>query len=191
MPVFHDCPTGYLPPTDKLDVTFDCLDKQSGQLQIIFILLGIGRLMTELVNNLKIDYKPGDKVFNHAIAAMVTIDNITLSPQRQPMFGYKTANGTTGIASTCDLGEQPGQDLDVNTDAVLINQCSIAEILAAFPSLPGGKGVMARKIIVERNESPFENELAFINRMTEIAPRCDWEQISHKLKYELADAIGV
>ena len=147
--------------------------------------------MTELVNNLKIDYKPGDKVFNHAIAAMVTIDNITLSPQRQPMFGYKTANGTTGIASTCDLGEQPGQDLDVNTDAVLINQCSIAEILAAFPSLPGGKGVMARKIIVERNESPFENELAFINRMTEIAPRCDWEQISHKLKYELADAIGV
>lgn len=144
-----------------------------------------------MADNFTTNYKPGDQVYNHAIAKLVTIDNITITPQRQLAFGYKDGKGMTGIASNCDLGDPPDDNLDVNTDAVLINQCTIAEILAAFPNLPGGKGVMARKIIVERNESPFKDELAFINRMNDVAPKCDWEQISYKLKFQLPEAIGV
>jgi hypothetical protein len=63
--------------------------------------------------------------------------------------------------------------------------------MAAFPSLPGGKGVLARKIIQERNESPFDNEINFINRMIEIAPKCDWEAISHKLKFDKLPTVEV
>lgn len=135
------------------------------------------------VNNIKIEYNRGDKVFNHNIAQMVTIDNITLSPQRQPRYGYTADKGVTGVAYACDLGDAPDKNLDVNVDNVLINQCSINEILAAFPSLPGGKGVLARKIIQTRNEQPFDDEISFINRMTEIAPKCDWEAVSHRLKF--------
>ena len=96
-----------------------------------------------------------------------------------------------GVAYSCDLGDAPKLNLDINVDNVLINQCSIAEILAAFPSLPGGKGVLARKIIQARNEKPFDDEIAFINRMTEIAPKCDWEQVSHRLNYETLPTVEV
>jgi hypothetical protein len=50
--------------------------------------------------------------------------------------------------------------------------------------------VLARKIIQTRNESPFDGEINFIDRMAEIAPKCDWEAISHRLSYEKATAIN-
>lgn len=143
------------------------------------------------VENIKIEYKRGERVYNHAIAQSVTITNVTLTPQRQPQYGYTTDKGMTGVAAKCDLGDAPAANLDVNTENVLINQCSIAEILAAFPSLPGGKGVLARKIIQARNESPFENEINFINRMIEISDKCDWESISYKLKFDKSPTIEV
>lgn len=143
------------------------------------------------IDNIVIEYKRGDKVFNHNIAQLVTIDNITLSPQRQPRYGYTADKGVTGVAYACDLGDAPKSNLDVNVDNVLVNQCSINEILVAFPSLPGGKGVLARKIIQARNEQPFDDEISFINRMIEIAPKCDWEAVSHRLKYAKLPAIGV
>jgi hypothetical protein len=143
------------------------------------------------VDHIEIEYKRGERVYNHAIAQTVTINNITLTPQRQPQYGYLTDKGMTGVASKCDLGDAPAANLDTNTDNVLINQCSLAEILAAFPSLPGGKHVLARKIIQARNESPFDDEINFINRMIEIAPKCDWEAISHKLKFDKLPTIEV
>ena len=136
------------------------------------------------VDHIEIEYKRGERVYNHVLCQTVTINNITLTPQRQPQYGYLTDKGMTGVAARCDLGDAPDLNLDTNTDNVLINQCSIAEILAAFPSLPGGKHVLARKIIQARNESPFDDEINFINRMTEISNKCDWESISYKLKFD-------
>lgn len=144
-----------------------------------------------MADNIRAEYKRGDKVYNHTLNQTVTINNITLTPQRQPQYGYITAKGMTGVAAVCDLGDAPYQNLDVNTDNVLINQCSIAEILAAFPSLPGGKGVLARKIIQARNESTFDDEINFINRMAEIAPKCDWEAISHRLRFDKLPTIAI
>ena len=143
------------------------------------------------VDHIKIEYQRGERVYNHVLAQTVTINNITLTPQRQPQYGYLTDKGMTGVASKCDLGDAPAANLDTNTDNVLINQCSIAEIMAAFPSLPGGKGVLARKIIQERNESPFDDEINFINRMIEIAPKCDWEAISHRLRFDKLPTIAI
>jgi hypothetical protein len=143
------------------------------------------------VDHIEIEYKRGDRVYNHTLAQTVTINNITLTPQRQPQYGYLTDKGMTGVAARCDLGDAPAANLDTNTDNVLINQCSIAEIMAAFPSLPGGKGVLARKIIQERNESPFDDEINFINRMIEIAPKCDWEAISHRLRFDKLPTIAI
>jgi hypothetical protein len=162
--------------------------KQYGQLQIILTLLGIG---VDMADNIKVEYMRGDRVYNHTIAQTVTINNITLTPQRQPQYGYTTDKGMTGVAAMCDLGDAPSANLDANTDNVLINQCSIAEILAAFPSLPGGKGVLARKILQARNESTFDDEINFINRMIEVAPKCDWEAISHRLRFDKLPTIAV
>jgi hypothetical protein len=143
------------------------------------------------MSEIKTEYMTGDTVFNHTIAQRVTIANVTLSPQKQPRYGYRTDKGYTGVASACDLGDAPAaNNLDTNIDNVLVNQCSIADLLTAFPSLPGGKGVLARKIIQARNESPFDGEVNFIDRMAEIAPKCDWEAISHRLNYEKATAIN-
>lgn len=137
------------------------------------------------------EYKRGDRTYNHNIAQLVTIQTVSLTPQRQLQYHYSTDKGATGCAQPSDLGDAPQANLDGNVDLVLINQCSIAEVLAAFPSLPGGKGVLARKIIQARNEQPFDDELGFINRMLEIAPKCDWEQISYRLNFEKMPTIGV
>lgn len=130
------------------------------------------------------EYSTGDKVFNHNIGQLVTIGSVGISPQRQPQYHYITDKGVTGVATTSDLGDAPESNLDGNVDNVLINQCSIAEILAAFPNLPGGKGVLARKITQARNEQPFDDEISFINRMLEIAPKCDWEHVSHRMRFD-------
>lgn len=142
------------------------------------------------VDKIKTEYRSGDRVYNHNIAQTVTIKTVSLTPQRQLQYHYITDKGATGCAQPSDLGDAPSQNLDNNVDAVLINQCSVAEVLAAFPSLPGGKGVLARKIIQARNEQPFDDEISFINRMLEIAPKCDWEQISYRLNFERLPAIG-
>lgn len=147
--------------------------------------------MSEVNKEITVDYKAGDKVYNHTLAQMVTINNITLTPQRQPRYAYQTDKGMTGTAASCDLGDAPSLNLDANVDNVLINYCSLNDILTAFPSLPGGKGVLARKIISQRNEQPFDDEISFINRMTEVTAKCDWEQISHRLNYGKSAEIGV
>jgi hypothetical protein len=143
------------------------------------------------VDKIKTEYVRGDRVYNHNIAQSVTIETVTLTPQRQLQFHYRTDKGATGVAQPSDLGDAPQANLDSNVDSVLINQCSIVEVLAAFPSLPGGKGVLARKIIQARNEQPFDDEISFVNRMLEIAPKCDWEQISYRLNFEKLPTIGV
>jgi hypothetical protein len=143
------------------------------------------------VDKISTEYKRGDRVYNHNIAQFVTIQTVSLTPQRQLQYHYSTDKGATGVAQPSDLGDAPQPNLDSNTDLVLINQCSISELLTAFPSLPGGKGVLARKIVQARNEQPFDDEISFINRMVEIAPKCDWEQISYKLNFEKLPTIGV
>lgn len=143
------------------------------------------------VDKITTDYKRGDRVYNHNIADTITVETVTLTPQRQLQYHYRTDKGSTGVAQPSDLGDAPDKNLDNNVDSVLINQCSISELLAAFPSLPGGKGVLARKIVQARNEQPFDDEISFINRMLEIAPKCDWEQISYRLNFEKLPTIGV
>lgn len=135
-------------------------------------------------HDIKTEYQSNDRVYNHSIAEIVTIKSIGLTPQRQLQYHYFTDKGATGCAHPSDLGDGPQANLDSNADLVLINQCSIGDLLTAFPSLPGGKGVLARKIIQARNEQPFDGEISFLNRMIEIAPKCDWEQISYRLNFE-------
>lgn len=142
-------------------------------------------------DNIRVEFTRGDQVYNHNVGGMVKIETVTLTPQRQLQYHYSTEDGGTGVAQASDLGDKPCDNLDANTDNVLINQCSIADVLAAFPNLPGGKGVLARKIIQTRNEQPFDGEISFINRMIEIAPKVDWEQISYKLNYERLTTIEV
>lgn len=136
------------------------------------------------VDKIQAEYRADDRVYNHNIAQTVTIKSVGLTPQRQLQYHYYTDKGATGCAQPSDLGDAPQANLDSNVDLVLINQCSISDILTAFPSLPGGKGVLARKIVQARNEQPFDDEISFVNRMLEIAPKCDWEQISYRLNFE-------
>lgn len=143
------------------------------------------------VEKITTEYKRGDRVYNHNIAETIEIKAVSLTPQRQLQYHYQTDKGATGCAQPSDLGDAPAANLDANTQNVLINHCPITELLDAFPSLPGGKGVLARKIIQSRNEQPFDDEISFINRMLEIAPKCDWEQISYKLNFEKLPTIGV
>lgn len=137
------------------------------------------------------EYKTGDTVYNHNIAQSVQIISVSLTPQRQLQYHYQTQKGVTGVAQPSDLGDPPSLNLDANVDAVLINHCSVAEILTAFPDLPGRKGSLAHKIIEVRDESPFDDEISFINRMLEVAPKYDWETISYRMNFEKLPTIGV
>ncbi len=135
-------------------------------------------------------YNTGDSVYNHNISDNITIDSILGTPQGQFQYLYRSDSGATGVATESDLGDPPTSTEDV-ADVLFINMCSVQEILAVFPNLPGGKGVLARKIIKERIESPFDSEINFINRMLAIEPKCEWEQISHQLRFDLKPDISV
>lgn len=135
-------------------------------------------------------YNTGDSIYNHKISSNIVIDSILGTPQGQFQYLYRSDAGATGVATESDLGDPPASNDDV-ADVLFINMCSIQEILTVFPNLPGGKGVLARKIIKERNESPFDNELNFINRMLEFEPKCEWEEISHKLRFDKKDGISI
>jgi hypothetical protein len=134
-------------------------------------------------------YQVGDRPYNHRIADTVTIDSISLTPQKQLRYLYTLDSGATGEACEADFADPPSAE-DV-ADVLYINSCSLQEILASFPNLPGGKKMLARKIIQARDEVPFDNEISFINRMLEIEPKVEWEAISHKLKYDMPEQIGV
>lgn len=135
-------------------------------------------------------YNRGDRVYNHKIADFITIANITLTPQQAIRYGYTTEKGGTGVAAACDLGDAPKKTSVELGIKLLINSCTNAEIQEAFPGLPGGKGVMARKILAERNESPFDGEVNFIDRMNSITTKVDWGELSHRLDYTKPEQIG-
>lgn len=134
-------------------------------------------------------YKVGDRVYCHNLADDVTILDIQLTAQRQLRYQYQTDEGSTGLVAESDLGNPP-IDLDDVPDLIYINLCTVADLTTSFPHLPGGKGKLARKIIEVRNESPFEDERNFIDRMLEIEPKAEWEQISYKLRYDKEREIG-
>jgi hypothetical protein len=136
----------------------------------------------------KTNYQSGDRIYNHRFGDMVIIQTITITPQKLIQYHYITDNGVTGVASDDDLGDPV--TLEDLPDLLYINMCSISDISATFPNLPGGKGVLARKIVKARTETPFDNEINFINRMLEIDPKVEWEAISYKLNYDLPDKIG-
>jgi hypothetical protein len=135
-------------------------------------------------------YKVGERVYSHKHADEVTITSIELTPQKQLRYAYKTDSEATGVATDSDLGDPPSGQDDI-PDLLYINMCSIADVIAVFPNLPGGKGVLARKIIKTAKESPFDNEINFINRMLEIEPKVEWEAISSRLKFDTPTNIGV
>lgn len=135
-------------------------------------------------------YSIGERVYSHKHADEVTITSIELTPQRQLRYAYRLDSEATGVATDSDLGDPPSNMEDV-PDILYINMCSVADINATFPNLPGGKGVLARKIIKAAKEVPFDNEINFINRMLEVEPKVEWETISSRLKFDIPEDIGV
>lgn len=132
-------------------------------------------------------HNQGDRVYNHKIGKEVIVDTIMHTPQLQFQYLYKTDDGASGVATEADLGEPPASTEDV-ADTLYVNICSVQEILKTFPGL---SQKTARAIIKERNESEFEDELSFVNRMLEIDGKIEWEAISHKLRYDKKEQIGV
>lgn len=135
-------------------------------------------------------YKVGDRVYCQETANEVTIDDIQLTAQRQLRYLYKTDHGASGVVPESALGDPPTSNDDV-PDMLFINMASVQEILTVFPNLPGGRGILARKIVKAAKETPFDGEVNFIERMREIEPKCDWEEMSHRLKYDKPAEIGV
>lgn len=134
-------------------------------------------------------YNVGDRVYSHEMVDEVTIDSIQLTAQRQLRYLYKTDSGATGVATEAELGDPPTDNLDA-PDILYINLCSVTDILNSFPNLPGGKGVLARKMVKAAKETPFDNEINFIDRMLEIEPKVEWEVISSRLKFNLPQEVG-
>jgi hypothetical protein len=131
----------------------------------------------------------GDRIYNHSLGADVVIDSISLTPQKQLRYHYKTDEGVSGVARADDLSEPP--NIEDVPDLLYINLCAVGDIVKSFPNLPGGKQKLAREIIKTRNETPFDGEINFIERMTEIEPKVEWAEISHKLKYDLPETTAV
>lgn len=135
-------------------------------------------------------YNVGDRVYCQDITEEVTITDIQLTAQKQLRYLYVTDKGSAGVVPEISLGDPPsnGEDLP---NCLFINMASVTDINAVFPNLPGGKGRLARKIVEAAKETPFDGEINFIERMKEIEPKCDWEEISHRLKYDKPAEIGV
>lgn len=143
-----------------------------------------------MTKTIELPFATGDEVWHKSRNSRITLGaaflNGTLISYNYEMV---TKDGTVhGTVSEKDICPIPKQDKPLaEGEKVLVNQVPYSVIRDAFPGLPGGKGVMARQIVSEREGERgfFLSQEDFIKRMTLRSTAVDWLSIAPRLDYSL------
>jgi hypothetical protein len=143
-----------------------------------------------LVKTVELPFNSGDEVWHISRNARITLGAAFLTGSLIS-YNYEmtTKDGTIhGTVSEKDIKAVPRQDKPLESgEKLLVNCVPWTVIRDAFPGLPGGKGVMARAIVSEREGERgfFLSPDDFVKRMTLRSTSVDWLEISTQLDYGL------